>query len=798
MPTLASLVVDLQVQSAPLQSGLDDAAKKLSEFAARADGLVKGLAQGFALEMVKDAVVKLGDFVAHGAEVADQMGKLAQSAGVPVEAFSRLAYAANLSDVSTEDLGSSMSKLDKTMASAFSGADKGAAAAFKALNVQITDTSGKMKTSEEVMLQVADRFAGLEDGAAKTALAQQLFGKSGAELIPLLNQGADGIWDMEAAADQFGVTVTAAGAASAEQFNDSLTKLKKIGEGVAIRVAADLTPSLSKLADQLIGTATKGDTLNEAAKVLANTLRVLVSAGAVVAGIFEAVGKVIGAAAAAVVQVMDGDFKGAKETMKLLGDDLAEVASSTTDHLKAIWSNEDKGVAGGMKQQEKPVKRSADRMVQHIEQVKKAFTEQEEIAKRMADAVPKALAEVQKAGVEAEGLVAEKRRANAQANGPFFGAGPDTRGFASFEAALEALNAATVNEAHMKQQATLAEISKDREGQLVALQMEEQFKRAAAEAGKAADAFTEIDAAARDAQKSMLAKAIGPVQGLINAGVQGATAGAAAGPEGAAIGAAVGVGLDLLTQSKQFQELMDLVGQTIQDVANALGGLLEPLLPFAQLVEAFTFALTSIIGPIFKALEPVFKFLYDIFRGFALAVLNIEEFIVSIINGIAHLFGGKGIDDSGIKAGIDKLTSANYGAAESTEKLGKAAETATEEILNAPAGFKGLALARWSAADMDQGPPGAGSGGGTGGGSGGDGGGWTAPSLGGGGGGGPNSGGGIGRGPGGGQRMNLTGSAPVVEVHVNADLERYVKVQSRNRSYAAAGSSQPLSLAFDY
>lgn len=49
--------------------------------------------------------------------------------------------------------------------------------------------------------------------------------------------------------------------------------------------------------------------------------------------------------------------------------------------------------------------------------------------------------------------------------------------------------------------------------------------------------------------------------------------------------------------------------------------------------------------------------------------------------------------------------------------------------------------------------------------------------------------------------MNLTGSSgdgPVVEVHVNADLERYVSVESRQKSYSRSGSTLPMAVAFDY
>jgi len=127
-----------------------------------------------------------------------------------------------------------------------------------------------------------------------------------------------------------------------------------------------------------------------------------------------------------------------------------------------------------------------------------------------------------------------------------------------------------------------------------------------------------------------------------------------------------------------------------------------------------------------------------------------------VINAISSFFGfGKAIDDTGIKAGLAKLNRSTFDSAESTYKLGKAAKEATEEILNAPQGFKGLALARWRAADLEvpggAGPAGPGGGGGVVLGPGGGG-------AGGGGGGGGGAGGGIGRGAGSGRRNNLQGA----------------------------------------
>ena len=63
--------------------------------------------------------------------------------------------------------------------------------AFRALGISLKDNGGNVKTSGDLFLDIAQKFSKMEDGAAKTALAIRLFGRAGAELIPLLNQGRD-------------------------------------------------------------------------------------------------------------------------------------------------------------------------------------------------------------------------------------------------------------------------------------------------------------------------------------------------------------------------------------------------------------------------------------------------------------------------------------------------------------------------------------------------------------------------------------------------------------------------------
>lgn len=184
-------------------------------------------------------------------DTADNMSKAAQKVGVATEALSRLNYAAGYSDVSLEQLTGGLQRLTKNLADVASGKGATAAVALQALGISATDSTGKLRAADEVFAEIADRFSRLEDGSTKTALAIQLFGRTGADLIPLLNSGRDGLQAMADESDRLGVTVSTKTGRAAEQFNDTLTKVGRIIDGVAMKVAEAALPALQDLADLL-------------------------------------------------------------------------------------------------------------------------------------------------------------------------------------------------------------------------------------------------------------------------------------------------------------------------------------------------------------------------------------------------------------------------------------------------------------------------------------------------------------------------------------------------------------------
>ena len=247
---IGALRVVLGADSAALDKGLKEASSNLAAFGTSV--AKAGLAAGAAFAA---AGIAAGIAVKGIIDQADKLGKMSQKVGIPVEELSALRVAAELSDVSMESLAKSVGKLSKAMVEAAAKPTSEAANAFKALGVNVTDSSGKLKSSSDVMSDIAGKFEGLKDGAGKTAVSMALFGKAGAEMIPLLNQGKKGIEDAKKEAVELGVVLSKDTTDAAQEFNDNLKRMQFVTEGITTQIASAMLPSLKNLSANMVRVA---------------------------------------------------------------------------------------------------------------------------------------------------------------------------------------------------------------------------------------------------------------------------------------------------------------------------------------------------------------------------------------------------------------------------------------------------------------------------------------------------------------------------------------------------------------
>jgi hypothetical protein len=191
-------------------------------------------------------------------DAGDKMNDLSQSTGVSVEALAKFKKAAATSGTDIDSVAKAMVKLSKSMLEASVG-NKQQAAAFKALGVNVKDSTGQLKTADAVTLEIANKFKQMPDGVAKTALSLKLFGKAGAEMIPLLNMGGDAI-------DKLSVKMTTAFAQKADAYNDKLAALSgKVG-ALGADLLVLLLPALDKITDAVTAAITAFNDLPQPVK----------------------------------------------------------------------------------------------------------------------------------------------------------------------------------------------------------------------------------------------------------------------------------------------------------------------------------------------------------------------------------------------------------------------------------------------------------------------------------------------------------------------------------------------------
>jgi hypothetical protein len=252
MATIGSLSVILSASTEGLQSGLTKAGKSVDNFKDKAGELDKKLGllgpaavatgAAFGLAMVKSI-----------ANTADALGDLSERTGIAVEDLSRLQYVAQLSGSSAEAMNGAIIKLSKGMADGNP--------AFEAMGVAVKNADGSLRSQSDVLNDVADKFATYRDGTAKTALAMQLFGKSGAEMVGVLNQGAAGIKELSDESDRLGNTISTKTAKEAARFNDNLDKMSIATGGIARTISGPLIEALADLTGGLFEAYMEGETL---------------------------------------------------------------------------------------------------------------------------------------------------------------------------------------------------------------------------------------------------------------------------------------------------------------------------------------------------------------------------------------------------------------------------------------------------------------------------------------------------------------------------------------------------------
>lgn len=356
MARVGELFVNLSANTTALTKDLKRSTKITQKSALDMERAFKVVSTAL-LAIGSAAVIGLGALIKSSIDAADKMGKMAQSVGLSVESLSGLAFAAELSDINLDELGARLTNLNRRAKEGARGV-KSYRLAFDNLGISLTDTQGRLRGTEDLLLDIADKFSQMEDGLLKSALATDIFSNAGVKMIPFLNQGREGIQALTVEARIFGRVISEKLRKNSEDFNDNLNKLKAAVQGLGIALATELTPMLNQLSLSMVNIVKEGDKVEKLAARIGDAFRVVLTVQSFVNAAFEQLGILWRGEFAAIINVMEGDFKGAVAALELALLDMRVVGVETMAGIRAAW--EKTGIV---------VKAQSDKLVKSVSKV---------------------------------------------------------------------------------------------------------------------------------------------------------------------------------------------------------------------------------------------------------------------------------------------------------------------------------------------------------------------------------------------------------------------------------------------
>lgn len=234
-----------------LRGRFDNLANSVSGFSQGLSGGLSGLAGSLTgvAGLAAGAAAGLGALALQTANYAGSIADLAGKTNLATDTIQSLRLAATLSGQSFESVSETAVIFQRRMEEARSGNDK-LKATFDALRINL---DGPV---DAAFRQTLERLSTVEDGSQKTAAAVDLFGRSGANLLPVMSQ-LDGSFDnLVERAKELGIVLDEEAIKKADEFGDQVDILKLQLGGLANDIGTLVIPAISSFTQGLSGTIT--------------------------------------------------------------------------------------------------------------------------------------------------------------------------------------------------------------------------------------------------------------------------------------------------------------------------------------------------------------------------------------------------------------------------------------------------------------------------------------------------------------------------------------------------------------
>lgn len=237
-----------EVEDAGKQS--EDAGGKFEKFGSVMKSVGKALAVTMAA--IGTAAVaagkKLWDMANDVAEAGDAIDKTSQKIGISAESYQEWDYVFQRCGADVNNLQTGMKKLSGVITDAAGGSDS-AAQKLSAVGLSIEDLNGK--SQDEQLSIVIAALQDMESGAARTAAANDLLGKSATDMAAVLNMTAEETDALKQEAQDYGMVMSNEAVAASAAFEDSLTRMQGTIGGLKNRMVGELLPGITMIMDGL-------------------------------------------------------------------------------------------------------------------------------------------------------------------------------------------------------------------------------------------------------------------------------------------------------------------------------------------------------------------------------------------------------------------------------------------------------------------------------------------------------------------------------------------------------------------
>lgn len=174
---------------------------------------------------------------------------LSDRTGVAASQMHALSIAANEAGIDMDAITMAFRRVPSVIADA----DAGMATAVRSLDaigVSAQDLAGL--SIEDQFYRMADGLNTVDDASTRAAIAQDLFGRSGANLLPLIAQGGDALRGMADEGSRLGTVLSDEAYAAADQFQDAIFRMNSQGQAMIMEALIPMLPQLEAMAQELM------------------------------------------------------------------------------------------------------------------------------------------------------------------------------------------------------------------------------------------------------------------------------------------------------------------------------------------------------------------------------------------------------------------------------------------------------------------------------------------------------------------------------------------------------------------